>query len=97
MRNGDHPNTQIGKRHIDKLMILLSDYKWHSYYEIITTLRIVNADRRLRNLRADGVELEESTARVNEHSHPYKIFKLKDSEKNNLWFEEKLQIKERLK
>lgn len=96
MTNGDHPNVQIGKRHIDKLMILLSDYKWHSYYEIITTLRIVNADRRLRNLRADGVELYEATERVNKDSHPYKIFKLKDSEKNNLWFEEKLQIKERL-
>lgn len=94
MRNGFHPNVQIGKRHIDKLMILLSDYKWHSYYEIITTLRIVNADRRLRNLREDGVEFDESIERVNKDSHPYKIFKLKDSEKNNLWFEQKLQIKE---
>ena len=92
MRNGHHPNVQIGKRHIDKLMILLSDYRWHSYYEIITTLRIVNADRRLRNLRADGVELEESTTRVNEHSHPHKIFRLKLTEKNQQWFEKNLQI-----
>lgn len=95
-RNNYHPNIELGKRHKDKLMLLLSDYKWHSYYNIITALQVVNADRRLRNLREDGIELEESTIRLNKHSHPHKIFRLKNTEKNQQWFEKNLQIKERL-
>ena len=89
---GINPNIESGKRHKDKLMILLSDYQWHSYYEIITALHVVNADRRLRNLREEGVELEEDYRRLNENSHPHKVFRLKDSPANDSWFNNKLQL-----